>query len=98
MEAAKRLVEPLAKGEEYNDMVVFPIFFLFRHYVEVTLKACIITNRKIKEIMEGLDTQKLKCIHDLNKLLSELKNLFSPEEEFLSEPVQAKIRVLLSKR
>lgn len=44
--------------------------------------------------MEGLDTQKSKCIHDLNDLLSELKNLFSPEEEFLSEPIQAKIRLI----
>lgn len=94
LEAAKRLIEPLAKGEQCNDMVAFPIFFLFRHYIELTLKACIITKRKIKEIMEGLDTQKLKCNHDLNGLLSELKSLFSPKEEFLSESIQEKIRLI----
>jgi len=94
LEAAKRLIEPLSKGEKYNDMVALPIFFLFRHYVELTLKACIIAKTKSKKIMKGLNIPKLKYIHNLNELLSKLKNLFSPEEEFLSKSIQGRIRLL----
>lgn len=94
LEAAKRLVRPMAKGKGYNDMVAFPIFFLFRHYLELTLKACILMKRNIKRMTEGLRVEKLKYIHDLEPLLSELKKLFEPKEEFLPKQVQEKIRLI----
>jgi len=79
------------------------LLFLFRHYLELGLKACICMKKEI-EILKAVsrsDTsreellraqemmdEKLKCTHDLSKLAEDMKKCFSNRDFSFSESVQ----------
>ncbi len=105
LNAAKRLAS--MENREYceGDWNIFamPLFFLFRHYLELGLKACICMKKEIEilkavsqsdtsrgELLRARDRmgEKLQCTHDLSKLVGDMKKCFSDREGFFSESVQ----------
>jgi hypothetical protein len=96
-EAADRLVEGIAGGMHGQDMLVFPIFYLYRHYLEVSIK------ERIKECQKVLDTtppllpknkaQRIRAAqgHDLEELWGYLKTLLSSVYPDLAHEVLSEI-------
>lgn len=96
-EAADRLVAGIAEGMHGQDMLVFPIFFLYRHYLEVSIK------EQIKECQLLLDlapppnprnkNQRIKAAlgHDLEGLWAYLKELLPGVYPGLSDAVLSEI-------
>ncbi|MBU4362433.1 hypothetical protein KJ813_07225 [bacterium] len=85
------------------NIFAMPLLFLFRHYLELGLKPCICMKKeeeilktlshsntsqeelsKVKKVMD----EKLKCTHDLSKLLGNMKKCFSNRDCSFSENVQ----------
>ncbi len=105
LDAAKRLVSMENREYRKGDWNIFamPLLFLFRHYLELGLKACICMKKEI-EILKAVsrsDTsreellraremmdEKLKCTHDLSKLVEDMKKCFLDEEGSFSKSVQ----------
>ena len=102
-------VECLASMEnrEYREgdwnIFAMPLLFLFRHYLELGLKACIYMKKEIEiykavsqpdtsreELLRAQETigEKLKCTHDLSKLVGDMKKCFPDRNGFFSESVQ----------
>lgn len=95
------------ENREYREgdwnIFAMPLLFLFRHYLELGLKACICM-KKEEEILKTLSysntsqeelskvkkviDEKLKCTHDLSKLVGDIKKCFPDKKSFLSERVQ----------
>ncbi len=105
LNAAKRLAS--MDNREYCEggwnIFAMPLVFLFRHYLELGLKACICMKKEIEirkavsqsdtlrgELLRAHETmgEKLKCTHDLSKLVGDMKKCFSDRESFFSESVQ----------
>lgn len=105
LNAAKRLasMENREYREEDWNMFAMPLLFLFRHYLELGLKACICMKKEI-EILKAVSKsntsreellraqeimdEKLKCTHDLSKLVEDMKKCFLDREGSFSESVQ----------
>ena len=105
LDAVERLASMENREYRKGDWNIFamPLLFLFRHYLELGLKACICM-KKEKEILKALsrsDTsreellragemfyEKLKCTHDLLKLIEDMKKCFSDREGSFSVSVQ----------
>lgn len=80
-----------------------PLLFNFRHYLELGLKACIFM-KKEEMVLESLSRasaskediyktknimyEKIKCTHDLSKLLKNLEKYFPNEANIFSENVK----------
>jgi len=97
----------LMENREYREgdwnIFAMPLLFLFRHYLELGLKACIYMKKEIEvykavlqsdtsreELLRAQETmgEKLKCTHDLSKLVEDLKKCFSDRKGLFSEGVQ----------
>ena len=105
LNAVNRLASMENREYRKGDWNIFamPLFFLFRHYLELGLKACICMKKeeeilktmshsntsqeelsKVKKVMD----EKLKCTHDLSKLLDDMKKCFSNRDCSFSGSVQ----------
>jgi hypothetical protein len=69
-EAADALIETVSVGKGTADSLVFPIIFLYRHYLELRLKSLLEEGRHLL----GVD-HKAKNEHDLFKLWSEVRSI-----------------------
>ena len=105
LNAAKRLASMENKEYREGDWNIFamPLLFLFRHYLELGLKACICMKKEeeiLKTLLHSSNSQeelskvkkvmdkKLKCTHDLSKLLDNMKKCFSNKDCSFSESMQ----------
>lgn len=105
LNAAKRLASMDNREYREGDWNVFamPLLFLFRHYLELGLKACICMKKEIEilkavsqsdpsreELLRAHETmdEKLKYTHDLSKLVGDMKKCFSDGEGSFSESAQ----------
>ena len=113
LNAAKRLASMENREYREGDWNIFamPLLFLFRHYLELGLKACICMKKEI-EILKAVsqsDTsreellraqemmdEKLKCTHDLSKLAEDMKKCFPDREGSFSESVQDSLNHLFN--
>jgi hypothetical protein len=81
-EAADRLIKGINEGQHGQDYLVFPIFFLYRHYLEVSIKELIKECQPLLGITppSGIQRKKEGKIlaaqgHDLGGLWAYLKEL-----------------------
>ncbi len=105
LDAAERLASVETKEYREGDWNIFsmPLLFLFRHYLELGLKACIYMKKEIEvykvvsqpdtsqeELLRAQETmgEKLKCTHDLSEIVGDLKKCFSDRRGLFSESVQ----------
>lgn len=105
LNAAKRLASMENREYRKGDWNIFamPLLFLFRHYLELGLKACICMKKEIEilkavsrsdtsgeELSRAQETmdEKLKCTHDLSELVEDMKKCFSDREGSFSVSVQ----------
>jgi len=82
------------------NIFAMPLLFLFRHYLELGLKACIYMKKEIeilkarsrpdtsREELLRMMSEKPKLTHDLSKLLDNVKRCFFNRDCFFSENVQ----------
>jgi hypothetical protein len=105
LNAVKRLASMENREYREGDWNIFamPLLFLFRHYLELGLKACICMKKEeeILKMMSHSNTsqeelskakkvmdEKLKCTHDLSKLLKNMKKCFPERDYLFSKSVQ----------
>ncbi len=105
LDAAKRLASMENREYREGDWNIFamPLLFLFRHYLELGLKACIYMKKEIEiykavsqpdtsreKLLRAQETmgEKLKYMHELSKLVGDIKKYFPEREDFFSESVQ----------
>jgi hypothetical protein len=94
-EAAQRLLQPILNSGNFADYDAYPILFLFRHYVELTLKEIIILTGRTAEIERTELPQFNIMIHNLATLLEVaehnlelLKDTLGLEEEPFDKPTK----------
>jgi len=77
-EAGKRLARILADSPGYRDFDGYPILFLYRHSLELYMKAIIFRGAQLLRLIEtkDVDTSKLFTIHRLSALLPSMKTVF----------------------
>ena len=82
-EAAQRLLQPILNSGNFADYDAYPILFLFRHYVELTLKEVVLLTERMAK-MERIELSQFNfATHDLTTLLeASERNL-----ELLKEPL-----------
>ncbi len=68
-DAAQKLLERILERGNFADYDAYPILFLFRHYVEMTLKEVIMLTQRIAEIKQIELSQFKFAIHNLSTLL-----------------------------
>jgi hypothetical protein len=66
------LVHSVAEGKTILDAVIYPIVFLYRHYIELSLKDIIFLCRRLKQEGSGFPQH-----HNLGTLWDEAKQLLS---------------------
>jgi len=105
LDAAKRLASMENREYREGDWNIFamPLLFLFRHYLELGLKACICMKKEIEiykaisepdtsreELLRVQKTmgEKLKCTHVLSELVGDIKKCFSNRKSLFSKSVQ----------
>jgi hypothetical protein len=69
-EAADALVKTVLERKGWADLKVYPIAFLYRHYLELRLKELLVSGGRVV-----YDESKLKHIHDLKQLWSPVKTI-----------------------
>jgi hypothetical protein len=76
---ARTLAEHVCKNLVDQDFLVYPIVYLYRHHVELSLKRLIVVAANLAE--EELDHQTSKNLekHRLDQLWADLKRLLTPE-------------------
>jgi len=111
LHAAERLASMENREHCKGDWNIFamPLLFLFRHYLELGLKACVCMKKEIEilkvvsrpsisreELLRAQKTisEKLKCTHDLPTLIEDMNKCFSGRERFFSERVQNYLKCL----
>jgi len=68
-EAAQRLLQPILDSSNFADYDAYPILFLFRHHVELTLKEVVVLTERIAE-MERIELPQFNiATHNLVTLL-----------------------------
>jgi hypothetical protein len=72
-DAADALVREAAAGDATLDSVIIPIMFLYRQYLELTLKEIILFGREVVGTGSGYPTNE----HDLKKLWGEVFSLLT---------------------
>ncbi len=78
-EAAKVLIDVLAQKGSYSDLKAYPIVFLYRHALELYLKALLVTGDSLAGLLgDGrLEFDLRNANHKLEPLLDKLEQLFS---------------------
>jgi len=111
LDAAECLASMENREYREGDWNIFamPLLFLFRHYLELGLKACIYMKKEteIYKAVSQPDTsreellrvrktmgEKLKCTHDLSELVGDIKRCFSDRKTLFSESVQDYLKYL----
>ena len=76
--AGKTLVEKLETDEGYADYEAYPIFFLYRHSLELFLKAIVYMGARLLNLISNdkIDNNKLLTKHGLVRLLPPIKTIF----------------------
>ncbi len=77
-EAGKRLAGMLAASLHYHDFDGYPILYLYRHALELYMKAIVYRGAQLLHLpdMGRLDTSKLFSDHSLTALLPRMKAVF----------------------
>ena len=78
-DAADLLVESVAKREGAADSLIFPIVFLYRHYLELRLKSLLDDGSRLLNL-----DYKQKSVHEFSKLWPEVRKILVklwPNEE-----------------
>src|SRR5262245_8250420 len=76
--AANRLAEALIQAPRFSDYEAYPVVFLYRHALELSLKHIICGGLKLVAL-RGMDEmrEKLQHHHDLEKLFTSAGNILS---------------------
>ena len=76
--AGKALVDRLESARGYADYEAYPIFFLYRHSLELYLKAIVYRGARLLGLIsdEKINTDKLFSKHDLARWLPAIKAIF----------------------
>ena len=76
--AGKTLVENLESVRGYPDYEAYPIFFLYRHSLELYLKTIVYIGARLLGLIssEQINTNKLLTNHSLSRLLPPIKTIF----------------------
>lgn len=76
--AANSLVKSLESAGKYADYEAYPIFFLYRHSLELYLKAIIYKGARLLGLLsdDKIDITKLLTNHSLCRLLPAIKTIF----------------------
>lgn len=77
--AGDKLVEYVVEKNVDQDFLIFPIVFLYRHYIELQLKIIIKEGNELLDIKEDFENT-----HNLNKLWAKASNIMKrawPKEE-----------------
>ncbi|MBI4167123.1 MAG: hypothetical protein HY508_15465 [Acidobacteria bacterium] len=64
------LVEGLERGYKSPDLLIFPVLFLYRHYIELALKHVVYLGDQLK-----VTTPKIRKVHDLAALWRECRKV-----------------------
>jgi hypothetical protein len=77
-EAGKRLAGMLAASPGYRDFDGYPILFLYRHALELYMKAIVYRGAQLLHLLDtgAVDTSKLFRVHRLSLLLPGVKAVF----------------------
>jgi hypothetical protein len=77
-EAGKRLAGMFAASPGYRDFDGYPIFFLYRHALELYMKGIVYRGAQLLHLLDisTLDTSKLFKVHRLSRLLLGVKAVF----------------------
>jgi hypothetical protein len=75
--AADVLVREAAAGEAMLDEMIIPIVFLYRHYIELTLKEIIMFGRDVVGTGKGFPTKRDEKPHNLKGLWDEVLTLLT---------------------
>jgi len=77
-EAGKRLAGMFAASPGYRDFDGYPILFLYRHALELYMKAVVYRGAQLLHLLDikSLDTSKLFKVHRLSNLLPGVKAVF----------------------
>ena len=82
--AAKSLVERFEAAPRIGcvDYFGYPIFFLYRHALELYLKAVVSKGKQVLGLLDigQIDTEKLFCNHNLTNLLPPCRKIFDAME------------------
>lgn len=78
-EAANVLAQRMADARGYADYDGYPILFLYRHALELSLKAIVYRGAKLVGLIseENIDVKKLFERHDLPRLLPAIRSIFA---------------------
>ncbi len=78
-EAVKVLIDGLAQKGSYSDLKAYPTVFLYRHALELYLKALLDIGNNLAGLLrdERLEIDVLKELHPLTPLLDKTEHLFS---------------------
>jgi hypothetical protein len=90
-EAADRVVEAIEASRQSGDLLVYPVFFLYRHSIELSLKALIATGRTLQREVSGYPKH-----HHIDQLWAEcqkiLEQAFPEADEADTDTVEHCIR------
>src|SRR5437899_99511 len=77
-EAGRRLAAPMVSGTGYRDYDGYPILFLYRHALELYLKAIVYRGAMLLRLIneDELVTEKLFARHDLKRLVPAIRTIF----------------------
>ncbi|MGO9122475.1 MAG: hypothetical protein ACLQPD_33280 [Desulfomonilaceae bacterium] len=77
-EAGKRLCRTFVSSGHYRDFDGYPILFLYRHSLELYMKAIVYRGAQLLHLLDitRLDTSKLFKVHRLSALLPGIKIIF----------------------
>jgi len=78
-EAGRKLAAPMVSGAGYRDYDGYPIFFLYRHALELYLKAIVYRGAMLVRLIteDDLVTEKLFARHDLTRLVPAIRIIFA---------------------
>ena len=83
--AADTLVEEVLRTANHQDILVYPILFLYRHYLELQLKVIIAEGRRLLDDGEGFPTN-----HDIASLWSIVKGITRKVWHSPTDPIEFK--------
>jgi hypothetical protein len=77
-EAGRKLAAPMVSGTGYRDYDGYPILFLYRHALELYLKAIVYRGAMLLRLIneDEIVTQKLFARHDLTRLVPAIRAIF----------------------
>jgi len=71
--AADRVVDSLAATKERVDVFFFPVVYLYRHAIELSLKGLVIDGVSLRILENGKELQDILASHNLHKLWGKVR-------------------------